>query len=78
MGAHEQRSKRRWEDGRTYSGPIFCRRPEGTEKIKVREGGLMVLKPGGAGTSHSTLNPAQGLERGRDGGEAKVMTYIRA
>jgi hypothetical protein len=23
------------------------------------------------------LNPAQGLERGRDGGEVRVMTYIR-
>ena len=78
VGAQGQRPKRRWADGRKNSGPNFCRRPEGTEKIKVREGGLMVLKPGGAGTSHSTLNPAQGLERGRDGGEAKVMTYIRA
>jgi hypothetical protein len=29
-------------------------------------------------TSHRTLNPAQGLERGRDGGEVKVMTFIRA
>ena len=58
MGAHRQRSKRRWEDGRKNSGPIFCRRPEGTEKIKVRMKGLMVLKSGGAGaldTAHSTL-----------------------
>jgi hypothetical protein len=23
------------------------------------------------------LNPAQGLESGRDGGEVRVMTYIR-
>jgi hypothetical protein len=29
-------------------------------------------------TSHRTLNPAQGLERGRDGGQVKVMTFIRA
>jgi len=79
MGAHGQRSKRRWEDGRTYSGPIFCRRPEGTEKIKVRMRGLMVLKSGGAGalaTAHSTL-PRVWREAG-DEGEVKVMTHIRA
>jgi hypothetical protein len=29
-------------------------------------------------TGHRTLKPAQGLERGRDGGEVKVMTVIRA
>ncbi len=59
MGAHGQRSKRRrWEDGRKHSGSIFCRCPEGTEKIKVRMRGLMVLKSEGAGalaTAHSTL-----------------------
>ncbi len=58
VGAQGQRPKRRWTDGRKNSGPIFCRRPEGTEKIKVRMRGLMVLKSGGAGaldTAHSTL-----------------------
>ena len=58
VGAQGQRPKRRWADGRKNSGPKICRRPEGTEKIKVRVGGLMVLKPGGAGalaTAHSTL-----------------------
>jgi len=29
-------------------------------------------------TGHRTLKPAQGLERGRDGGEVKVMVVIRA
>ena len=55
MGVHGQD---RNDDGRKYSGPIFCRRPEGTEKIKVRMRGLMVLKSEGAGalaTAHSTL-----------------------
>jgi hypothetical protein len=33
-GYAQTRSKRRWEDGRKYSGPIFFRRPEGTEKIR--------------------------------------------
>jgi hypothetical protein len=28
-------------------------------------------------TSHRTLNPDQGLERGRDEEEVRVMTYIR-
>ena len=32
----------------------------------------------GGRTSHHALKPAQGLERGRDGGEVKVMTVIRA
>jgi hypothetical protein len=39
-------------------GQKNCRRPEGTEKIKVRMRGLMVLKSGGAGalaTVNSTL-----------------------
>ena len=41
-----------------------------------RTGGPEVRRSGC--TSHRTLNPAQGLERGRDGREVKVMTYIRA
>ena len=32
----------------------------------------------GGRTSCHTLTPAQGLERGRDGGEEKVMTVTRA
>jgi len=32
----------------------------------------------GGCTSHRALKPAQGLERGRDGGEVKVMTVIWA
>jgi len=58
MGTHGQRSKRRWEDVRKYSGTMFCKRPEGTEKIKVRMRGLTVLKSGGAValvSAHSTL-----------------------
>jgi len=37
--------KRRWTDGRKNSEPIFCQRPEGSEKTKVRVRGLMILKP---------------------------------
>ncbi len=33
---------------------------------------------GGGRTSCHALTPAQGLERGRDGGEEKVMTVTRA
>ena len=69
VGAQGQRPKRRWADGRKNSGPNFCRRPEGTEKIKVRAGGLMVLKPGGAGalaTAHSNL-PRVWREAGMEG-----------
>jgi hypothetical protein len=32
----------------------------------------------GGSTGSYALTPAQGLERGRDGGEVKVMTVIRA
>ena len=32
----------------------------------------------GGRTSRRALKPAQGLERGRDGGEVKVMTITRA
>jgi hypothetical protein len=32
----------------------------------------------GGSTGRYALTPAQGLERGRDGGEVKVMTVIRA
>ena len=39
-----------------------------------RTGGPEVRRSGC--TSHRTLNPAQGLERGRRGGEVKVMTCI--
>jgi hypothetical protein len=63
---------RRW---RKNLGPIFCRRPEGTEKIKRIDGSQIRRSER---TSHRTLNPAQGLERGRDEGEVKVMTYILA
>ena len=69
LGAQGQRPKRRWADGRKNSGPNFCRRPEGSEKTKVRVGGLMVLKPGGAGalaTAHSTL-PRVWREAGMEG-----------
>jgi len=45
VGAQGQRPKKRWTDGRKNSGPIFCRRPEGSEKTKVRVRGLMILKP---------------------------------
>ena len=80
VGAQGQRPKRRWTDGRKNSGPIFCKRPEGSEKTKVRVRGLtcdpQTMRSGRTG--HSTLKPAQGLERGRDGGEVKVMTFIRA
>ena len=31
----------------------------------------------GERTGRRALTPAQGLERGRDGGEVKVMTVIR-
>jgi len=41
-----------------------------------RTGGPEVRRSGC--TSHRTLNPAQGLERGRRGGEVKVMTCIWA
>jgi hypothetical protein len=36
----------------------------------------MILDPEERCTSHRTLNPAQGLERGRNEGEIRVMTYI--
>jgi len=45
VGAQGRRPKRRWTDGRKNSGPNFCRRPEGSEKTKVRVRGLMILKP---------------------------------
>ena len=45
VGAQGQRPKRRWIDGRKSSGLIFCRRPEGSEKTKVRVRGLMIFKP---------------------------------
>ena len=45
VGAQRQRPKRRWTDGRKNSGPIFCRRPEGSEKTKVRVRGLMRRLP---------------------------------
>ena len=45
VGAQAQRPKRRWTDGRKNSEPIFCQRPEGSEKTKVRVRGLMILKP---------------------------------
>ena len=32
----------------------------------------------GGSTGSYALTPAQGLERGRDGGEVKVMTVTRA
>ena len=69
VGAQGQRPKRRWADGRKNSGPNFCRRPEGSEKTKVRVGGLMVLKLGGAGvlaTAHSNL-PRVWREAGMEG-----------
>ena len=58
VGAQGQSPKRRWTDGRKNSVPFFCRRPEGSEKTKVRVKGLMILKPRGAGavaTAHSNL-----------------------
>jgi hypothetical protein len=41
---------------------------------RVHQPGLMVLNP--EERVHRTLNPAQGLERGRNGGEVKVMSYM--
>jgi hypothetical protein len=52
----ERRKKPRWmrkDKGRSDGGQMggrtqgqfFCRRPEGSEKIKVRVRGLMILKP---------------------------------
>ena len=77
VGAQGQRPKRRWTDGRKNSGPIFCRRPEGSETTKVRVRGPDDPQTVRSGCT-SALKPAQGLERGRDGGEVKVMTVIRA
>ena len=79
VGAQGRRPKRRWTDGRKNSGPIFCRRPEGSETTKVRVRGPDDPQTVRSGrTSHRAFKPAQGLERGRDGGGVKVMTVIRA
>jgi len=57
------------------SDPWAHEREEGEEeKIMTYAGGPEVRRSGC--TSHRTLNPAQGLERGRRGGEVKVMTCI--
>jgi hypothetical protein len=52
--------------------------PEDAERInKVRMRGVAILESGGATASRRILNPAQGLESGRVGGEVRVMTCIR-
>ena len=53
--------------------------PDGSEKTSVR--GERTDDPQtmrGGSTGSYALNPAQGLERGRDGGEVKIMTVTRA
>ena len=44
---------------------------------KVRLRGVTILESGGATTNRRMLNPAQGPESGKDGGEVRAMTYIR-
>ena len=53
--------------------------PDGSEKTSVRGAGTddPHAERGGR-TDRRALTPAQGLERGRDGGEVKIMTVTRA
>jgi hypothetical protein len=51
---------------------------EDAERFKVRMRGVTILESGGAtALSRRILNPAQGLESSRVGGEVRVMTCIR-
>jgi hypothetical protein len=68
----------RWEES-AQSQFFFVKCPDGSEKIYVR--GERTDDPQamrGERTGRRALTPAQGLERGRDGGEVKVMTVTRA
>ena len=65
--------------GKLRAKPFFVKCPDGSEKIEVR--GERTDDPQtmrGGRTGRYALTPAQGLERGRDGGEVKVMTVTRA
>ena len=67
-----------WKES-TEPNFFFVKCPDGSEKIEVR--GERTDDPQtmrGGSTGSYALTPAQGLERGRDGGEVKVMTVIRA
>ena len=58
---------------------FFVKCPDGSEKIYVK--GESTDDPQamrGERTGRRALTPAQGLERGRDGGEVKVMRVTRA
>ena len=58
---------------------IFVIGPDGSEETEVKgEGTDDPQAERGERTSGHALTPAQGLERGRDGGEVKVMTVTRA
>jgi len=54
MGAHRQRSKRRWEDGRKNSRPILGSSLGGVEPVRglrgEEEGGGVRSRPGAART----------------------------
>ena len=53
--------------------------PDGSEKTSVRGAGTDdPHAERGECTGRRALTPAQGLERGRDGGEVKIMTVTRA
>ncbi len=58
---------------------VFAIGPDGSEGNWVKgEGTDDPQAEGGGRTGCRALAPAQGLERGRDGGEEKVMTVTRA
>ena len=58
---------------------FFVKGPDGSEKTEVKgEGTDDPQAMRGERTGRRALTPAQGLERGRDGGEVKVMTVTRA
>jgi hypothetical protein len=66
-----------WEES---SDPnfFFVKCPDGSEKIEVRGERTDDPQPmRGGNTGNYALTPVQGLERGRDGGEVKVMTVTR-
>ena len=58
---------------------FFVKCPDSSERVQVsgeRTDDPQTMRGGSTGSY--ALTPAQGLERGRDGGEVKVMTVIRA
>ena len=58
---------------------FFVKGPDGSEETQVKgEGTDDPQAMRGGRTGRYALTPVQGLERGRDGGEVKVMTVIWA